>query len=274
VFSGDGVCAICWNDIYGLEETVPLNKLSKFEKPPMPSVAISKSGRGGRPTVVVADNYEYIVGYSFSPAEGFQEIYRKHLTIGQIDMTSPALLRDGHAVIGANSSDQNWLMFGAPSHVANWTEIVVPHTGATPTVNGAGNILVVNRAGGLTVVGVTPGRSILAQVRLEAQSIAPAAASHNHIFVSAADRLITLYAQTLQVYVQIFLSRGGLSSPAIDDCGRVYDLAGDTLFIFPAPPGSPSPRRWCGAGRIIITPDGGILDRNVLNPSNGGVILR
>lgn len=49
------------------------------------------------------------------------------------------------------------------------------------------------------MLGTTPGRSVLAQVDLGADSIAPAAASHNDIFVSADDRVITVDAQTLEV---------------------------------------------------------------------------
>jgi outer membrane protein assembly factor BamB len=264
--SGDwGFCTFlpCINDIFGIDETVLApapNQLDPNVRPPMPSVAISRAGPGGVPIVIVADNYEYMVGYTLSPAQGFQEVFRKHLTHGQINMTSPAILRDGQAAIGAGSPERAWVLFGAPNNVPNWTEVSISHTGATPTVVAGERILVVNRAGNLTVIGTTPSRSVLAQVALGAESIAAAAASRSHIFVSAADRLVTVDAQSLQVIANYLWAGGGLSSPAIGDCGEVYALAGDTLFMFPAPPRRrPILATQCGSGRVFDPTTGGVV---------------
>jgi len=103
-------------------------------KPPMPGVGIFTDRRGGAPVVIIADNYQNIVGYSFSPTQGFQETFRKHLTRDQLRMSSPALLRDGHSVIRKHGSTQAWVLFGGPSP-ANWTEVSVPLTGSTPKNN-------------------------------------------------------------------------------------------------------------------------------------------
>jgi hypothetical protein len=226
----------------------------------MPSVALARSGSGGAPMVIVSDNYEHMIGYTLSPSEGFQEVFRKHLSHGQLNMTSPAILGDGHAAIGADTEDRAWVLFGAPDHVPNWTEVEVLHTGATPTVIPGGRILVVNRAGRLTMIGTTPDRRVLAQVALGAESIAPAAASRTHIFVSAADRLITLDAQSFQVIANFLWSGGGLSPPAIDDCGQVYAVAGDALFIFAAPPRQrPIVTSLCGSSRVFDPTEGGVF---------------
>jgi outer membrane protein assembly factor BamB len=264
--SGDwGICTFypCFNDIFGVNDTVLApapNQLDPNIRPPMPSVAISRAGPGGMPIVIVADNYEYMVGYTLSPAQGFQEVFRKHLTHGQINMTSPAILRDGHAAIGAGSPEHAWVLFGAPDNVPNWTELGISDTGATPTVVAGGRVLVVTRGGSLTVIGTIPGRSALAHVALGAESIAPAAASHSHIFVSAADRLITVDAQSLEVIANYLWTSGGLSPPAIGDCGEVYALAGDTLFMFAAPARrGPIVASLCGSGRVFDPTTGGVV---------------
>ena len=80
----------------------------------MPGVAMYASG-GGDPIVVVADNYENLVGYAFSPRDGFGELFRKHLTRDAIQMSSPVVLGDAHSAIVGHSTDQAWLFFGGPA---------------------------------------------------------------------------------------------------------------------------------------------------------------
>ncbi|MCA9457959.1 MAG: PQQ-like beta-propeller repeat protein [Nitrospira sp.] len=240
---GDAFCAIyplCFNQQFGLNPTVlapNTNQLPAGVEPPMPSVGIYTGASGGAPLVVVADNYQNIVGYSFSPTQGFQEIFRKHLTKDWMRMSSPTLMRDGHSVVRGNGSKQAWVLFGGPN-VVNWTEVSTALTGAIPTITADGRIVMVDRSRGLTVIGTYPSRTVLNHVPLEAESIAPAAASCSHVFVSTANALVTLDAKATTVVAKFDWRAGGLSSPAIGPSGGVYVLAGDSLHIFPPPPPS------------------------------------
>jgi outer membrane protein assembly factor BamB len=242
-----------------LEETVPVpepNELPPEVNPPMPSVALFTS-IGNEPFVVVADNYQNIVGYTFSPEAGFQENFRKHITNDErgISMSSPVMLGDGHSVVRGNSDSQGWALFAGP-HPVNWTEVVVPHTGTTPTITGDGKIVMVDRAGGVTFVSTYPNVGVVEpHIPLASESIAPAAASRTHIFVSGVDKLYTIDAASLEVVEEFLWEGGGLSSPAISADGRVYALAGDTLYGFSAPPSRCPPGSLCpGTVRPPIGP--------------------
>ena len=80
---------------------------------PMPSVGVFGSRN---PAVVVADNYQHLIGYNFSPEREFREAFRKHLANDRIEMSSPMLLGDGHSVISAAHLGQGWLLFWRPAH--------------------------------------------------------------------------------------------------------------------------------------------------------------
>jgi PQQ-like domain len=214
----------------------------------MPSVGMYTSGDGD-PIVVVADNYENLVGYAFSLADGFQELFRKHLTHGAIHMSTPVVLRDAHSVIVGRSTDRAWLFFGGPS-VVNWPEMPIPFSGAGPSV-GADGLLVVARAGAVSSIATHPDRQVVTKTPpLEAESIAPAAASRTHVFVSTVEVLVTLDAAGLNIAPERFYwNDGGLSTPGIGTDGRVYALAGDTLFCFAGPTPDPG-----GHGPVIHDP--------------------
>lgn len=268
--SGAGWGDFGLNAIFGLKETVLApepNQLPYEALPPMPSVGIFAGTGGGPPVIVVADNYQNLVGYNFSPIQGFQEIFRKHLTRDSIRMSSPALLRDGHSVIHGNWLKQAWTLFGGPNSV-NWTEVPVPLTGSrrtetTPTITADGRIVMVDRDRRITVIGTSPNRSVLNRVQLGAESIAPAAASCSHVFVSTASAFVTLDAKATGVVVQFDWLGGGLSPPAISPNGSVYALAGNSLHIFPPPPpaqprlgaiGAIGGTTSCQGGGLLVSP--------------------
>jgi hypothetical protein len=235
------------NNLFGIEDTdlAPgLNQLPYDATLGMPGVGMYTSGDGD-PIVVVADNYENLVGYAFSPGDGFQELFRKHLTHGAIHMSTPVVLRDAHSVIVGRSTDRAWLFFGGPS-VVNWPEMPIPFSGAGPSV-GADGLLAVARTGAVSSIATYPDRQVVNETPpLEAESIAPAAASRTHVFVSTVMALVTLDAVGLNIAKTFAWNRGGgLSTPAIGTDGRVYALAGDTLFCFPGP--TPDP----GGGPIL-----------------------
>lgn len=231
------------NRWFGIDDTVlepQPNQLPLDATLGMPRVGMYTSG-GGDPIVVVADNYENLVGYAFSPWEGFRELFRKHLTRGAIHMSAPVLLRDAHSVIVGHSEDSAWLFFGGPG-VVNWPELAIPFSGAGPSV-GPRDLLVVARAGAVSSIATYPERRVVSETPLGAESIAPAAASRTHVFVSTASALVTLDAAGLNVEAEFLWKKGGLSTPAIGSNGRLYALAGDTLFCFAGPPAD-----WRGGG--------------------------
>ena len=241
---GEAFCAIyplCFNQQFGLTRTEPalgLNQLPKNVEPPMPSVGIFSGSSNSAPLVIVADNYQNMVGYRFSPTQGFQELFRNHLSKDWIRMSSPALLDDGHSVIRANSPKKSWFLFGGPNTIP-WKEVSTPFTGGTPTFTIDGRIVLLDRSRGVTVIGTSPSPSVLNHVVLEGESIAPAAASCSHVFVSTANALVTLNANATGVVTKFDWRSGGLSSPAIAPNGGVYALAEDSLHIFPPPSSSP-----------------------------------
>src|SRR5829696_1474081 len=98
---------------------------------------------------------------------------------------------------------------------------------------------VVARAGAVSSIATYPDRQVVRETPLEAESIAPAAASRTHVFVSTVTALVTLDAAGLNVAAQFLWKEGGLSTPAIGTDGRVYAVAGDTLFCFAGPPADP-----------------------------------
>ena len=227
------------NNWFGIKETELRpgpNQLSHDATLGMPRVAMYASG-GGDPIVVVADNYENLVGYAFSPRDGFGELFRKHLTRDAIQMSSPVVLGDAHSAIVGHSMDQAWLFFGGPS-VVNWSELGIPFSGAGPSVGAAG-LVAVARAGSVSSIATYPNRQVVSEVPLRAESIAPAAVSRTHLFVSSVSALVTLDASGLNVEAEFLWDGDGLSTPAIGSDGRVYAAAGDTLFCFAGPPVDP-----------------------------------
>ena len=208
--------------------------------PPLPSVAMV--ARSGAPEVVVADGYQYVVGYTLSPATGFQETFRKHITNDErgIGMTSPVILRDGHSVLGGwtdiGERGQAWLLFAGP-HPNNMPEIVLEDATLIPSLTADGRILTV------ATTGVTAWRThprvegaLVASMRLVNISAAPATSSRNHVIISLGNALLTFDANTFQRVGYFEWQGGGRSSPAIGADGRVYAMAGETLYVFPAPP--------------------------------------
>ena len=62
-----------------------------------------------------------------------------------------------------------------------------------------------------------------------------AAASHTHLFVSTTEAFLSYDTNTLAEVGRIDWGGGGASPPAIGPKGNVYAIAGDILFVFPAP---------------------------------------
>lgn len=236
-------------DIFCVDNWFGLNRRRDPERPaagdlpaklegPLPSLGIYSPGGAGAPVVVVADDDRHIVGYVFTPNEGFREVFRRHLANGTVKMSSPVMLRDGHSAIAAKAGDQAWLLFGGPN-AAHVPEIKVPLGAATPTLTADGRMITVTRAGGSTEARIASPPATPRSVQFNGESVAPAAASCSHVFVSTESALYTLDATSLQTVASHSWRGGGLSSPAIASNGTVYALAGGTLSIFRGPPGPP-----------------------------------
>ena len=77
---------------------------------------------------------------------------------------------------------------------------------------------------------------MLASTILPGQTVAAPAASRSHVYVSTASSLRTFNALTMTQVGEFDWTGGGLSGPAIGPSGRVYALAANILYVWPAPP--------------------------------------
>jgi hypothetical protein len=196
---------------------------------------------GGTPFIVVSDRVHDVAGYTFSGG-AFLESFRVH-NDDLFMRSSPAILPDGHTVIGVEDLERD--DDGAPQGSGAGGVIftgpnfnkVAPIKGigpivATPTRLADGRVLLLSRDGKLTVLennkagtsGNLPGQSAVSPV-----------ASQTHVFVSMHDAFITLDANSLIEVSRVNWTGGGVSQPAIGPKGHVYAVADNTLHIFPPP---------------------------------------
>ena len=99
---------------------------------------------------------------------------------------------------------------------------------APPTRMKDGNLIVVSREGKVNKPGgpsLQPG----------GESIAAAAASCKHVFVSTTEGLFTFDTTTLVQKGFVPWTDGGRSAPIIGPSGSVYAIASGILYTFPAP---------------------------------------
>jgi hypothetical protein len=191
---------------------------------PLPGVAISQDPRGGTPRVVVTDMRQDRVLYAFAMQYGFTELLR----ISRKDRsftTPPVAFPDGTTLVGTHEGGlQRTLPPFAETSGFGWFGVLT----APPTMTKNGGIVVVSRDGKFHKIGgatFTPG----------GESIAPAAASCTHIYVSTRNALTTFDTNTLGQVGSVPWNEGGMSGPIIGPFGHVYAIANDTLFSFPAP---------------------------------------
>jgi hypothetical protein len=84
-------------------------------------------------------------------------------------------------------------------------------------------------------VSVLRDGSVVSQVPCPGTTMARAAASRSHVFVSTTDALYTLDANAATSVSRFFWSGGGIWAPAIGPEGHVYAMASNVLFVFPPP---------------------------------------
>lgn len=199
---------------------------------PMPAALLNGSD------IVVTDPFGAIVDMHFTPGTGFTE--DKRLTRdGDVTLSAPSLLPNGERVTVETSYDMNddgtvaaahgHLLFTGPleTQIADAAFTLQ----STPGRTGDGRIVVA----GERVLHVLDGQTPLTDIALPADEVAGPAISRNDIFLSTASSLRTLDAATLAPLGETRWTGGGQSSPVIGQRGEVYALAGNTLYVFPAP---------------------------------------
>lgn len=218
--------------------------------PPDPSVAIVPRP-GAAPAVAVALRSGPTVVYGFSPGAGFTELFRRVET-DRVATAGPIALADGTIVVptarkGADGVLSQPRITFTRTDGARLADIAASLTLAPLTRSADGKLVSVTRFQGLELFR-HPNRVLT--VPLSRHSIAPAAASRRHVFVSTATGLHSFDATTMAEVGRLDWVGGGRSPPAIGPDGRVYALASDILFVWP---GAPQPCRG------LCVPRGGVI---------------
>jgi hypothetical protein len=209
--------------------------------PPPPGVGIFTYQGGGTPFIMVSDHIQDLVGYTFT-GNSFIERFRVHEKDRYMRST-PTILPDAHTIIGVEKiahdtdgaesvSGQGGVMFAGPNqNPLPRLEGIGPVYG-TPTRMADGRVALVSGFGRLTIL---QGGQIAAQISVPGQSIASAAASRSHLFVSTSDAFLSYDTNSLAELGRINWVGGGKSPPAIGPKGHVYAIASNILFVFPPP---------------------------------------
>ena len=189
-----------------------------------PGVSIFTYQGGGTPFILASDGFNSLVGLTFS-GHVFREEFRVTNDADHRTMFSPPMtLPDGHTLI----STEQGLRFAGPNMSPAGT---IHHmlTQATPTRLPDGRVILSMR-NGLTII---DGTTVAGTIPLEGESMVPAAASRNHLFVSTENAFLTFDVHSLAKVAEINWAGGGTVAPAIGPTGYVYGMASNILFVFP-----------------------------------------
>jgi outer membrane protein assembly factor BamB len=224
----------------------------------MPGAAVFRFAGGGTPFVVVSTG-PAVVGYTYSLATGFTEIFRE-TDRRQHSTTAPLLLPDGHSVVGTGDLERSRndflssgrIAFGGPNGSAI-ADLAMGEPIIAPLARTADSRLVVVRSFRTQIL---EGGQPVATIVYPGETIAPAAVSRSHIFLSTTGSMRSYDARSLALVGELPWFGGGQSSPAIAASGRVYALASNILFIWPGPDaGTQEPSR-----EVAPRPREGLLD--------------
>jgi hypothetical protein len=254
-----------WGGCLGYVEYNPPRSGESPKTPPAPGVGIFTFAGGGTPFILVSDHYKDLVGFTFSNQQ-LTETFRVHNNDGFL-RTPPMILPDGHSLIGVQGSTQSDLGLEVPANAGriafagpNGTKIAPVAldraTQAAPTRMADGRVAVVDGAG--RVVVLKDGKPFNGMDGA-GWSMASAAASQTHLFVSGNDGFVTYDTKSLAEVARFDWVGGGLNPPAIGPKGHVYAIASNILFVFPPPkPGIGTTIRQPQSGVTIATnPDAG-----------------
>jgi hypothetical protein len=231
--------------LFGGEFDPPDPAAPRIKAPPVPGVGIFTFRGGGTPFILVSDHYKDLVGFTFS-GQRFTEIFRVHEN-DFFMRTPPMILPDGHTLIGQQSltrdntgaeslKNDGRIIFTKPNGNPIAPVKLVNAVWAAPTRMADGRVALVDRLGNVVIL--KDGRMFNGMTGAGI-SVASAAASRTHIFVSGYDGFVTYDTNSLAEVARIDWVGGGLNPPAIGPQGHVYAIASDILFVFPPPKQSP-----------------------------------
>jgi hypothetical protein len=200
-----------------------------MEVPPMPGVGIGTSGGA---FVAASDHERELVGYSFANGR-FTEVFRQRQDFFM--RTSP-VISGSRVLIGLQETgDPKTIgrLFSTTFDASRSTRIDdIQAMHASPTRLSDGRIVLVGTRGKVTVI---EGNKVVGTKSAPGRSMASAAASRNHFFVSSEDAFVTFDAATLKEVSRVDWVGGGFHPPAIGPKGHVYAIASNILFVFPPP---------------------------------------
>lgn len=244
----------------------PADRLPSGIAAPFPTVAIYTYPGGGTPWIIATDTQRFVVGLTFSMTSGFTGWWFRDWWEGIPDgrivtLAAPMVMPDAHSVVGTAEwqydsecdvfrKSGGHVTFGGPN--ANpLADVPLDYDGTfAPAARTADGRIIVTHEFGFDVL---RGSTRLEEVFYPGDTIAPAAVSRSHIYISTAGSFRTYDANTLAKVGEVDWFGGGLSGPAIGPSGRVYALASNILFIWPGPV---CPRTVC----IPIPPVGGVFN--------------
>jgi hypothetical protein len=215
-------------------ETPIERRLPKNLVRPLPALAVFAQTDSGGPWVFVTDRFHDLVGYSFT-GSAFIELMRIHDNDRYLT-SAPLVWPNAPVMIGFGGPDADpGTMFvslspGYTGGPVTTHRIATQPFVATPTALGNAKFALVEFAGGVTFLN---GGNVLKRNQLPGQSIAAAAASRNHVFVSTVTGLFTFNKATMEKSNEFAWTNGGISQPVIGPQGHVYAIAQDTLYVFP-----------------------------------------
>jgi hypothetical protein len=209
--------------------------------PPPPGVGIFTNPNGGTPFILVSDHYKDLVGYTFS-SQRLIETFRVHDNDGFM-RTPPMIMPDGHTLIGVQGLQRDnmgaeepagtgRIVFAGPNLTSIAPVALVSPAQAAPTRMADGRVAVVDGYG--KVIILKDGKPFNGMDGA-GRSIASAAASRTHLFVSGEDGFVTYDTNSLAEVRRFDWVGGGLNPPVIGPKGHVYAIASNVLFVFPPP---------------------------------------
>lgn len=225
----------------------PATKLPEDTVAPRPGVAIVRYSSVIEPFILVSNQFQDFVGYSFSN-RAFRELFRVHDETRSLQ-SAPMVMADGHTVIGTSGDKgRGSVVFLGPNMVA-WPTIKGPFSYAPATRLADGRTAIVDVRRQMTIL---RGKNQERTVPLPGESIVSAAASRTHLFVSTAGSFITFDPSTWLKQAEISWVGGGTFTPAIGPFGHVYGMASNVLFVFPPPVAA-------AVGPKVANPDGPLV---------------
>jgi hypothetical protein len=216
---------------------------------PLPPVAIFTYPGGGTPWIIATDQARSIVGWTFSMGQGFKEWFRKSLP-GVVTLAAPMVMPDAHSIVGTTEMKfddecgfQNTggrVTFSGPN-ATPFNDVISQGTFAAASRTADGRMIVTRELG----FDVLRNATKIGDVAYPGQTIAPAAVSRTHIYISTAGSFRSYDVNTLAKVGEVNWFGGGQSGAAIGSSGQIYALASNILFVWPGPN--------CPRGRCLPT---------------------